>query len=268
MSNYNGDQILSDEISIGRNVVIHPSAVISGPDGGKAHSVHIGDNCYIGERVVIRCSHFSIGDYSRVHHDTNVHGYKPCRIGHNAWIGQFCIIDSIGGTQIGNNCGIGAHSQLWSHIKYGDTLEGCRFLSEKPLLVGADVWFVGHCIVSPIVAADRSMAMVGSVVIKDMAENTIYAGSPAAEISSKIGPQFAPVSNTEKMAKMRAYLAEHGGGDSLRIVETVDDFKADGRSYFAVQSREYTKLASAEEVSFMKYLLPARAKFTPYATGN
>ena len=39
--------------------------------------------------------------------------------------------NEIGGMNIGNNCGIGAHSQLWSHIKYGDMLEGCRFLSEK-----------------------------------------------------------------------------------------------------------------------------------------
>lgn len=268
MNDYYRDQILADEINIGRNVVIHPSAIISGPNGGRSRRINIGDNCYIGERVVIRCPEFSIGDYSRVHHDTNVHGYKPCSIGHNAWIGQFCVIDSIGGTRIGNNCGIGAHSQLWSHIKYGDTLEGCRFLSEKPMLVGADVWFVGHCIVSPIIAADRSMAMVGSVITKDMAENTIYAGSPAMEISSKIGPQFAPVSIAEKMSKMRAYLAEHGKSDNLRIVETSDDFNTDGRTYFAVKSREYTKTGSEEEVSFMKFLLPARAKFTPYTAGE
>lgn len=267
MNSHYRDQIFADEIDIGKNVVIHPSAMITGADGGRAHRIKIGDNCYIGERVAIRCPNFSIGDYSKIHHDTNVHGYKPCSIGHNAWIGQFCIIDSIGGTTIGNNCGIGAHSQLWSHIKYGDTLEGCRFLSEKPLLVGKDVWFVGHCIVSPIVAADRSMAMVGSVVTKDMAENTIYAGSPAAEISSKVGPQFVPVSISEKMERMRMYLMEHGGSKSLCIVETIDDFKADGRTYFAVKSREYTKTGSEEEVSFMKYLLPARAKFTPFDVG-
>lgn len=264
MNSYHTGQILADEVSIGRNVVIHPSAMISGPDGGKAHRITIGDNCYIGERVVIRCPDFSIGDYSKIHHDTNVHGYRPCTIGHNAWIGQFCIIDSIGGTEIGNNCGVGAHSQLWSHIKYGDTLEGCRFLAEKPLRVGMDVWFVGHCIVSPILAADRSMAMVGSVITKDMAENTIYAGSPAKEISSKVGPQFMQVTVAQKMDKMREYLGDYGKGDSLCIVETSDDFRDDGRTYFAVKSREYTKQGSEEEISFMKYLLPARAKFTPY----
>lgn len=257
------DNIRAEDIRIGAGTVIHPTARISGADGGPARSIVIGDHCYIGEGVQIRCPDFALGDYSKLHHQTSVHGYLPCHIGHNAWIGQFCIIDSIGGTTIGDNCGIGAHSQLWSHIKFGDTLEGCRFLSEKPLLVGRDVWFVGHCIVSPIVAADRAMAMVGSVLTKDMEYNTIYAGSPAVEITSKIGPQFVEVALGDKMDKMKAYLAESGISGNLRIVADRSEVRDDGNSYFVVSSRTYGKRGSPEEVAFMKFLLPARAKFTP-----
>ena len=192
----NYENIKSDIISIGVNVKIEPSAIIRGINGN-AKRIVIGDNVYIGENVQIICDDFEIGDYGRIHHDTNIHGYKPCKIGHNLWIGQFCIVDSIGGVTIGNNCGIGAHSQLWSHIKYGDMLEGCRFLSEKKLNIGNDVWFVGHSIVSPITAEDKSMALVGSVVIKDMKYNTIYSGSPAKAISDKIGFQFDEVTIEE-----------------------------------------------------------------------
>ncbi len=142
------------EIEVGINTIIEPSASIRGVNG-KAKRIVIGDNCYIGKHVQIICDDFELGDYSKIHHQTNVHGYEPCSIGHNLWMGQYCIVDSIGGTTIGNNCGIGAHSQLWSHIKYGDTLEGCRFLSDNPLVLGNDVWMVGHCIVSPITAADN-----------------------------------------------------------------------------------------------------------------
>ncbi|WP_312348828.1 hypothetical protein [Stenotrophomonas acidaminiphila] len=255
--------ILAEEIHVGIGTVIHPSARITGPDGGPAQRIMIGDHCYIGEGVQIRCPDFSLGDYGKIHHQTSVHGYLPCSIGHNAWIGQFCIIDSIGGTTIGDNCGIGAHSQLWSHIKFGDTLEGCRFLSEKPMRVGKDVWFVGHCIVSPITAEDRSMAMVGSVIIKDMKYNTIYAGSPATEISSKIGPQFEPSSIDEKMDKMQAHLRDFGAARSIRIVADQSEVVDDGNSYFDVSNRTYTKMRTEEEIAFMKYLLPARAKFTP-----
>lgn len=257
-------KIEAENLSIGKNTIIHPSAVIRGVSG-KAKSIFIGDNCYIGENVQIICDDFSIGDYSKVHHHTNIHGYLPCKIGHNAWIGQYTIIDSIGGATIGDNCGIGAHSQLWSHIKYGDTLEGCRFLSEKKLQVGNDVWFVGHCIVSPIVAEDKSMAMVGSVVTKDMGYNKIYAGSPAKEISDKVGPQFEERSLKDKLERMIEYLKDFGAADLIRVVLTHDEVNFnDEYSYFVISDRKYKKTLSEPEIAFMKYLLPAKAKFTPY----
>lgn len=257
--------IQAEELYIGRNTIIEPTAKIRGING-KAKKIIIGDNCYIGDNVQIICDDFSIGDYSKIQHDTNIHGYLPCHIGHNAWIGQFTIIDSIGGTTIGNNCGIGAHSQIWSHIKYGDTLEGCRFLNEKPMTIGNDVWFVGHCIVSPIVAQDKSMAMVGSVITKDMTYNEIYAGSPAKSISDKIGFQFQEVSVQDKFDKMTQYLKEwNPNTNSIKIItdNSEIDLNNDSISYFNVSNRTYTKKSSSEEISFMKFLLPARAKFVP-----
>lgn len=257
------ENIDAAQITVGVGSFVHPGARITGDDGRRAQRVVIGDHCYIGEGVQIRCPEFILGDYSKIHHQTVIHGYRPCHIGHNAWVGQFCIIDSIGGMTIGDNCGVGAHSQLWSHIKFGDTLEGCRFLSEKAMQIGRDVWFVGHCIVSPIVAADRSMAMVGSVVTKDMVFNTIYAGSPASEISSKIGPQFIDVSLAEKMDRMRAYAKECGVDDKVSIVADSSEIIENGGTCFVVSERTYIKRRTDAEVAFMKFLLPARAKFTP-----
>jgi acetyltransferase-like isoleucine patch superfamily enzyme len=260
------NNIKADNLIIGKNTVIEKNAIIRGINGN-AKNVIIGDNCYIGEYVQIICDDFSLGDYSKIQHHTNIHGYLPCHIGHNAWIGQYTIIDSIGGTQIGNNCGIGAHSQIWSHIKFGDTLEGCRFLSEKKMLIGNDVWFVGHCIVSPIVAEDKSMAMVGSVVTKDMAFNNIYAGSPAKSISDKVGFQFKDVSNDEKFEKLSSYLSEwNGNKNKIKIVRSKEEieFTNNDVSFFCVEDRAYTKNRNEEEISFMKFLLPSKAKFIPY----
>lgn len=249
------------DVRVGVGSYIHPSAVIRGLSG-PANSIHIGDHTYIGENVQIICDDFSIGDYGKIHHDTNIHGYRPCQIGHNAWVGQYTIIDCIGGTTIGDNCGIGAHSQLWSHIKYGDTLAGNRFNSSSPLTVGKDVWFVGHCIVSPITAHDRSMAMAGSVVTKDMQPNSVYAGVPAQNITDKVGPQFSATNIDEQMDLMRGYL-DDCGAQGVRIVESTDEFRDDGNTYFALRTRQYTKRNTADEVTFMKYLLPEKAKFTP-----
>lgn len=256
--------IQANNISIGKNVVIEPSASIRGINGN-ANNIIIGDHTYIGENVQIICDDFQIGDYSKIHHHTNIHGYKPCKIGHNAWIGQYCLIDSIGGTTIGNNLGLGAHSQLWSHIKYGDTLEGCQFLSEQPLTIGNDVWFVGHCIVSPIDAQDKSMALVGSVLTKNMAFNEIYAGTPAKSISNKIGYQFKEVSVIEKFEKMKILLKEWGGNsNNIRIIQNDNEVEHNStHTYFNVSTRTYNKQNTKDEIDFMKFLLPEKAKFTP-----
>ena len=218
--------IHADHIQLGVNVVIEDDAIIRGVNGN-AKRIKIGDNVYIGNSVQIICDEFELGDYSRIHHHTNIHGYLPCKIGHNAWVGQYTIIDSVGGAVIGNNCGIGAHSQLWSHIKYGDTLEGCRFNSAKKLQVGNDVWFVGHCIVSPIVAGDKSMALVGSVVTKKMEENRIYAGSPAAALPDK-HQQFEQVSVDQKFKTMNNYLkTSRIDPDKIAIVKSVSEVNLD-----------------------------------------
>lgn len=256
--------IEAQNLVIGNGTVIDPNAKIRGING-PAKNIVIGDNVYIGADVQIICDDFYLGDYSKIQHHTNIHGYKPCIIGHNAWIGQYTIIDSIGGTTIGDNCGIGAHSQLWSHIKYGDTLEGCRFLEEKPLLVGKDVWFVGHCIVSPITAADKSMALAGSVITKDMEFNQIYAGAPAKSISEKAGFQFLNVTNEEKLNKMKEYLRNFSGDkDRIKIVADESEMNlTDEIAYFNVSDRTYTKKGTDAEIDFMKYLLPDKAKFTP-----
>jgi len=258
--------VQAENFEIGINSFIDPTASIRGING-KAKRIKIGDNCFIGANVQIICDDFEIGDYSKIQHSTNIHGYKPCSIGHNAWIGQYTIIDSIGGTTIGNNCGIEAHSQLWSHIKLGDTLEGCRFLMDKSLEIGNDVWFVGHCIVSPIKAKDKSMAMVGSVITKDMEENHIYAGSPAKSISDKIGFQFIELSLDTKLEKLHNYLIQAKvNPDTIRIVKSdiEIDFEDKNVSFFNISNRLYTKRQSDEEIKFMKFLLPEKAKFVPY----
>lgn len=254
-----------DELVLGKGAYISPKATIRGLNG-KAKKIHIGDNAYIGDDVQIICDEFKLGDYSKLQHHVNVHGYNPCTIGHNAWIGQYTIIDCIGGAEIGDNLGVGAHSQLWSHIKYGDTLEGCRFLSEKKLQIGSDVWFVGHCIVSPICAENKSMALAGSVVTGDMAYNTIYAGAPAKAISDKVGPQFIDRSIDEKFIKLSESLKKFNPiSKSIRIVKNFSDITdSKNFSWFVIEDRKYTKKQTEEEIAFMKYLLPAIAKFTPY----
>lgn len=263
----NRNNIKADNIIIGKNVIIEENVKIRGIEGN-AKQIIIGDNVYIGDSVQIICDEFAIGDYAKIHHHTNIHGYKPCNIGHNAWIGQYTIIDSIGSVTIGNNFCLSAHSHLWSHMRFGDTLEGCRFAKEKALIIGHDVWIGGHCTITPIIAEDKSMALAGSIVTKNMRYNQIYAGNPAKSISHKLGFQFNEIPIVEKYNKLVQYLEEaHLSHKNIKIVSDLSEMNlSDDVSYFDVSTRQYKKTGNTDEVKFMRFLLPIRAKFTPLVT--
>lgn len=263
--NKNSEKI---DITVGKGSVLAESVVFS----ANCKKVSIGVGCYIGEGVYIDVPELNIGDYTTIHKQTTIHGYKACAIGHNCWVGQNTIIDSIGGATIGNNVGVGTYSQLWSHMKFGDMMAGCRWHSEKELIVEDDVWFVGHCIVSPILAEKGSMAMIGSVITRDMKANHVYAGTPAKDMTEKFGFQFQPVPYESKLKMFEQYYKEFLAKKNLRPSEfpilfeeechTPETYKKD-ISVFFLESRNYIPTRSCNEIAFLKSMLYEKAKFIP-----
>ncbi len=260
--------ISAKEIKLGSNVNIGEGTLIKGPEG-LADYVEIGDNVFLDSNIFIMTPELRIGDYARVYKNCRITGYSPCIIGHNFWCDQNTILNCTDLLRIGNNVGIGAYSQLWTHIKFGDILEGCRFNNTKPMVVEDDVWFVGHCIVSPINAKKKSMAMVGSVITRDMEENHIYGGSPAKDLSDKLGFQFEERKLEDKMNMMQIKLDEFftsydaKNRNQIQIVDNFDRYLDDNITYFNVFSRSYTKRKSEIEIKFMNFLLPLY-KFIPH----
>lgn len=252
---------IADRVDFGRGVVFGPSC----------RAIHIGFGSVIGDDVYLDAPEIVVGDYCKLHRGCLLHGYQPLTIGHNCWIGQNSIIDSIGRATIGNNVGVGAQSQLWSHIKFGDTLSGCRWNSDRPLVVEDDVWFVGHCIVSPILARRRSMLLVGGVATRDMEENHVYAGSPARDITDKVGPQFAEVSSSEVDERFTALIAQFRSetgiteaGFRITVADTLTGrASSPGETVFCLHERTYLPARSEPEFRLMRFLLYDRAKFVP-----
>jgi acetyltransferase-like isoleucine patch superfamily enzyme len=243
-------EIRANNIRVGKGVVVEEGVIITGPSG-PAESVVLGDYSYIGRDTRIIVPSFSLGDYSKLHALSFCHGAEGMQIGRNCWIGGQTVLDSLGGLAIDDNVGIGAHSQIWTHIKFGDIVEGCRFHSTKYMHVKKDAWFVGHCIVSPVEIGERSMAMVGSVVTRDMLPNNIYAGVPAKNISDKVGFQFEERTIEEKIQKMEEII--HG------FEQSHPEYK---NKIIAVADRTYTKKHTEAEVAFMKENVPL-IKFVP-----
>ena len=255
--NENTEFTVGSRARFGKNVTFGPNC----------KKIQIGHYSFIGDGVYIDVEELSIGDYFTLHHGSLVHG-KKCVIGHNNWIGHYTILDALGGLLLlGNNVGVGAHSQLWSHMKFGDRMEGCRWHNFSSLEVGDDVWFVGHCIVSPVKVEDRAMLMLGGVAVKDMKYNRIYAGSPAVDVTEKLGHQFQKVGIEKKEAIFLDYKKEYEsqGNDVrfIKVVQSFDEIEHENVSYFNLLTREYLPSYSDEESKFMRFLLYDKAKFIP-----
>lgn len=257
----------STNFQISETAEIHPSVVF----GSNCQSIKIGHGSRIHRDVYIDVANLEIGDYVSIHHGSVLHG-ETIRIGHNCWIGHYCILDGHGGLlSIGNNVGIGAQSQLWSHISFGDTLNGCRFNSHDSLVIEDDVWFVGHCIVTPITAREKSMLMVGGTVTKDMEANHVYAGSPARDRTDVFGPQFSETSETQRVEVFRKlveqYAEQAADTQFIQIWDSTSRPEAAqyGHTLFAPGTRQYIPTYSERETQFMRFLLYDKAKFIPYA---
>jgi len=115
-------RINAEEVIIGKGVVVEEGVLITGK-GGPARKVVLGDFCYIGRETRIFAPEFRLGDYSKLNAFAFGNGELPMQIGRNCWFGGNIVLDSLGGLDIDDNVGVGAHSQIWTHIQFGDKRE-------------------------------------------------------------------------------------------------------------------------------------------------
>lgn len=257
LKNPNCEILIAESVQIQENVVF----------GSKCRKVTIGHGSFLGRDIYIDVEELEIGEYTTIHHGCILSGVKT-KIGHNCWFGHYTIIDSLGGeTLIGNNVGVGAHSQLWSHMKFGDVLAGCNWNSSGRLILEDDVWLVGHSITGPILAKSKSMLMTGGVALKDMDENSIYAGAPAVNVTEKLGRQFNEKSSDEILTGFNELVKRfchdmNESGESLVIVSDFD-FSREDVTQFIPDKRLYMPIRTSVEIKFIKYCLYDKAKFIP-----
>ena len=62
---------------------------------------------------------------------------------------------------------------------------------------------------------------------------------------------------------MKNHYMSFGSPENIKIITEISEIQDENISYFNVSDRTYTKRLSENEISFMKYLLPTKAKFTP-----
>lgn len=255
----------TDDVIIGRNVKFGRNVVFN------CKKVRIGDGVIFQNNICINADVFEIGDYGIIYSDCFFSGPGKLSIGHNFWLGNACVMDGHGGIFVGNNVGIGAQSQIWTHMTFGDIMHGCAFDTIKSISIEDDAWLVGHCLVSPVNIGARSLALLGSVITKDMKPDRTYAGVPAKDVTKKVGQQFKATSLATKEAYLQAriveFAAQYGIKDMTEHVKIVRDGSqmtnvCDTVTVFNVADRTYLKRQTDIECLLIRFLLP-RAKFIP-----
>jgi len=251
------------------NVKIGPGTEIGRNVTFNCKDVVIGDGVQIGDGVVFNCESLRIGDFASLYPNSFFPGPGSISIGHNFWLGCNCIVDCQGGTTISDNVGVGAHSQLWTHMKFGDLAAGCRFHSSSPLVIDKDVWLVGHVLVSPVHIGARSLVMLGSLVTTNIPTDKVFAGSPAKDMTDKFGSQFRETTVQERISFVASRIEIIAARNNIKdvwsrvqLIGHVSENNHNCELCINVAERSYSKRQTKFERLVIRALLPD-AKFTP-----
>ena len=133
--------------------------------------------------------------------------------------------------------------------------------------IGKDAWLVGHCVVSPVNIGEKSMALVGSVITKDMEPNHVYAGTPAKDMTDKLGTQFEEKTPIQKAMRLRGIVDEFTTKhpeykDQLLVTVDFNGMEETDATIFNTTTRTYTKKYNEAEIAFMQEYVPL-VKFYP-----
>ncbi|MCY8931911.1 sugar O-acetyltransferase [Bacillus atrophaeus] len=111
------------------------------------------------------------------------YGYN-IHVGNNFFANYDCVILDVCQVNIGDNClmGPGIHIYTASHpLDRAKRISGAEY--GKPVTIGDNVWIGGRAIINPGVTIGHNAVIAsGSVVIKDVPDNTLVGGNPARAI--------------------------------------------------------------------------------------
>jgi acetyltransferase-like isoleucine patch superfamily enzyme len=107
------------------------------------------------------------------------------------WIGHYCLLDGIGGIEIGEGVHLASHTCIYTHSSHDAIrLLGQNFIEipaeirpayhRAPVSIGKYTFVGTHCVILPGVKIGQGCIIgAGSVVARNVADYAIVAGNPA-----------------------------------------------------------------------------------------
>lgn len=122
---------------------------------------------------------------------------KNITIGKNVFINACCCFQDQGGITLGDGSLIG-HRVVLATINHGFSPEERSSCRPAPIVIGRNVWIGSGAIVLPgITIGDNAIVAAGAVVTRDVAADSVVAGTPARFMRS-----IAGMTSEEKRACM------------------------------------------------------------------
>lgn len=114
------------------------------------------------------------------------YGYN-IQCGNNVYFNVNCVLLDGMQIKIGNNFFCGPHVQIYTATHPLDHELRKTVEYSKPITIGNDCWIGGSSVICPgVTIGDRCVIAAGSVVTKDVANDTLVGGNPAKLIRSLI----------------------------------------------------------------------------------
>ncbi|QYX29918.1 DapH/DapD/GlmU-related protein [Sphaerospermopsis torques-reginae] len=185
--------LLGSGVTIGEYVVIGKNVRIGDNTEIRNHVV-IGDNTLIGSHCLIK-SHTVIGeegfgfDFEADNTPVRIPHIGSVEIGNNVEIGAFSTVvkATLEKTIIGSYVKVDDHVHIAHNVVIGEKtlLTACSIVGGS-VTIGKGVWIAPNAsITNKMSVGDRSFVGIGSVVNKDVPENSIVVGNPARRTGNR-----------------------------------------------------------------------------------
>ena len=112
-------------------------------------------------------------------------GGDEIRVGHNVFVNQNCTFYDLGGIDIADDVMIGPNVNIITAGHPLDPLQRRTATIGKPIVIERNVWIAaGATIVGGVTVGENAVVAAGSVVTRDVPQNTLVGGNPARIIRS------------------------------------------------------------------------------------